>query len=207
MVIKRFSIALLALLGTAFVVTGCATGGSGEAVDSEERVSNYNQFLDSVPSLQEQSVGNPAADVLFAGIQGLAVQQHNAFQLYAENTDGPVQGLALRLENIAVEDGEEAYVAAVQELGDEDRAMYAEYLGIQQQLTSERIKILPEAAKIVAGLRNLDPRELASNPMAIPATADSVTTAVQQGQYVMQSLEYMQQMNERLTSAAEYVGR
>lgn len=196
------------LLTVAMVVTGCAFGGSsGEAVNTEERVSDYQQFLDSVPSLQEQSVGNAAADLLFSGIQGLAVQQHNAFQLYASNTDGPVQGLALRLERIAAEDGEEAYISAVQELSAEDKQMYSDYLTTQQQLTSERIKMLPEAVRIIEGLRNLNPREIASNPMAVAGAAGAVKTALEQGQYVMQSLEYMQLMDERLTAAAEYVGR
>ena len=208
MCLKSIFTKLAGLVGVAVFVTGCAMGGSsGEAVNTEERVSDYNQFLDSVPSLQEQSVGNAAADLLFSGIQGLAVQQHNAFQLYAENTDGPVQGLALRLERIATDDGEEAYISAVQELSAEDQRMYGEYLATQQQLTSERIKMLPEAIRIIEGLRNLNPRELASNPMAIAGTAKAVNTALEQGQYVMQSLEYMQLMDERLTAAAEYVGR
>lgn len=203
------SAALAAATALVLILSGCAGTGSsqGEAVDTAQRVAGYNQFLQSTPSFQEQSVGNEAADRLFSGIQGLAVQQHRAFQLYAENMDGPVKPLAMRLEAIAAEEGEEAYVNAVRELSDEDKAMYQEYHAKQRQLTAERIQMLPEALNIVRGLQGLNPREIASSPMAAAGAANSLRTAVAQGQYVVQSLEYMRLMNERLEAASQYAGR
>lgn len=208
---KSVKIAALGAAATALVLvlSGCAGMGSsqGEAVDSEARTADYSQFIESVPSLQEQSVGNEAADRLFSGIQGLAVQQHRAFLLYAENMDGPVKALATRLEATAVEQGQDAYLIEVQELSEEDRALYQEYHAKQRELTSERVKMLPEAYNIVRGLQGLNPREIAASPMAAVGAANALRTAVAQGQYVVQSLEYMQQMNDIRNAAAQYTGR
>jgi hypothetical protein len=189
-------------------LAGCTgSGTTRDAVDTEQRISDYQEFLNSTPSFQEQSVGNPAADLLFTGIQGLAVQQHQAFQLYAENMDGPVKPLAMRLEAIASEGGEDAYIAAVQELSPEDLTLYRGYHEKQRALTATRILMIPEALRIVQGLSTLNPRDLASNPMAIASAGNAVRVAVAQGQYVTKSLEYMRLMNERLEAAAQYMGR
>jgi len=178
-----------------------------KGVDSKERGESYAQFLDSHPSMQEQKIGNPAADTLFSGVQGLAVQQHQAFQLFASNTDGPVKPLAVRLDAIYAEDGEQAYLDTVQALEPADKALYEEYLTKQRQLTGERIKMLPEAIRIVGALKNLNPRDLTKNPMALVSTGKSLATAVDQGNYVITSLNYMKEMNEVMDLASNYRGR
>lgn len=67
--------------------------------------------------------------------------------------------------------------------------------------------MLPEAYNIVRGLQGLNPREIAASPMAAVGAANALRTAVAQGQYVVQSLEYMQQMNDIRNAAAQYTGR
>lgn len=208
---KSYTSATLGIVAAALalILSGCAgmASGKGEAVDSKARTADYSQFLESIPSLQEQSVGNDAADRLFSGIQGLAVQQHRAFQLYSENMDGPVKSLAMRLEGIAIEQGQDSYLTAVRELTEDDKALYQVYLDKQRQLTRERILMLPEAYNIVKGLQDLNPREIAASPMAAIGAASALRTAFAQGQYVIRSLEYMKEMDDILNAAAQYTGR
>lgn len=206
--IKKISNLIIAVsVLVLFFASFSFAGKTNKAVDSKERGESYAQFIDSHPSLQEQKIGNPAADTLFTGIQGLAVQQHQAFQLFASNTDGPVKPLAVRLDAIYSGDGEQAYLDAVQALDPADKVLYEGYLTTQRQLTGERIKMLPEAILIVGGLKNLNPRELAKNPMALVSTGRALTTAVDQGDYVMTSLNYMKEMNELMELATNYRGR
>lgn len=195
-----------------FLLVGClATGGTDRVVDTEDRQTRYNAFLDSTPDLQEQSVGNPAADLLFTGIQGLAVQQYEAFQAFSANmNDEDRVSLATRMENIRLEDGQDAYVAAVAELreaGGRDWEVYNEYMTLQEELTNARIQMIPEATRIVAGIAQLNPRDIAANPMAAVSAGRALNTAVAQGRYVTTSLQWMQEMNDSLRAAQEFQGR
>lgn len=192
-------------LSIALILAGCAS--TGGTVDSDKKTTDYRQFLAKVPDLAVQRTGNAAADVMFSGVNGIALRTHNAFKLYAKNMSGDAGKLGQSLEALRAASGDEAYLKTVKELSAEQKAEYAAFIGRQQQITSETVKALPEVVKLVAGMKNLNPRELASNPMQMVAAANATKIALSQAEYAMTALNYMKTMNDVMERAKSFTGK
>lgn len=198
---------LIGIAAATLLIVGCASSGGGKSVDTAQKENDYRQFLKAVPDLSKQQIGNPAADVLFSGIEGIAKRVHNSFQLYAKNMDSDEGALGQRLEAVRAEKGNDAYLATVKEMNSKDKAMYASYIDNQTKLTREQVKMLPEAIKVVAGLKSLDPKQLVANPMQLPRVGGALKTAASQGEYSIKALEYMKTMNDVMENAKQYTGK
>jgi hypothetical protein len=192
-------------LSIALILAGCAS--TGGTVDSDKKTTDYRQFLAKVPDLAVQRTGNAAADVMFSGVSGIALRTHNAFKLYAQNMDSEGGQLGQRLEARRAEAGEEAYLQAVQQLNPNEKTQYNAFISRQQQITSETIKALPEVVKLVAGMKNLNPRDLASNPLQMAAAANATKTAMSQAEYATTALNYMKTMNDAMERAKSFTAK
>ncbi len=217
-------VSAISTLALTVFVAGCATTGGGDqqspaasnaaspssqaaAPSAQSRALKYKEFVDRVPDLKVQVVGNAPADLLFSGIQGIAYRTHRAFQLYDKNMESEGGTIARRLEGLREQKGDEEFAKGIKDLPEKDRAQYQEYVDRQKRITTETIKALPEAIKLVAGLKNLKPNELAKNPLQTAAAANAVRLSLRQADYTVNALQYMNEMNSMLERAATFRGK
>ncbi|KEQ16399.1 hypothetical protein [Endozoicomonas numazuensis] len=166
---------------------------------------DFEQFQDDRPSTTAVELGNREADLTFSAIAGTYEKTVVITDAYIEKVEASTDYAALA--TLREEQGDAAYDAAIEELSAKEKKEYNEYLESSNVILAKSVGLLGEAAKLNAGLKDLDPKELAANPFKISAAVQGVATAADQITFTVDALQVLKKYNDIYSSALSYAGR